>query len=272
MMQDRKALQAGTSHFLGQNFSKAQQIKFQSQQGQEEFAWTTSWGVSTRLIGGLIMTHSDDDGLVLPPRLATKHVVLMPIYRSDEERATVLAYVAALKKDLEAQRYDDAPVRVLVDDRDDRGKSWYHVKRGVPLRVEIGPRDIADNALMVARRDTGAKEKTPRDAFVAGVPATLAAMQKNLFDRALAMREANTQTIDTLDDFRAYFTPKNEKDPEIHGGFALCHWHDDPAVDALLKELKVTIRCIPLDGADEPGKCVITGQPSSKRVVFAKAY
>jgi prolyl-tRNA synthetase len=272
MMQDRKALQAGTSHFLGQNFSKAQQIKFQSQQGQEEFAWTTSWGVSTRLVGGLIMTHSDDDGLVLPPRLAPKHVVLMPIYRSDEERATVLAFVDGLRKDLEAQRYDDAPVRVQVDDRDDRGKNWHHVKRGVPLRVEIGPRDIAENSLMVSRRDTGEKQKTPRDAFVASVPQTLTAIQTNLFQRALKVREENTRKIDSLDDFRAYFTPKDEKNPEIHGGFALCHWHEDPAVDALLKELKVTIRCIPLDSPHEEGKCIVTGKPSQRRVVFAKAY
>ncbi len=274
MMQDRKALQAGTSHFLGQNFSKAQQIKFQSQQGQEEFAWTTSWGVSTRLIGGLIMTHSDDDGLVLPPRLAPKHVVLLPIYRSDEERTQVLEYVNRLKRELEAQRYDDQPVRVMIDDRDIRGgeKNWYHVKHGVPLRVEIGPRDMADNAVMLSRRDTGEKTKTPYDQLVANVAALLTEMQQNLFSRALALREANTQQIDTLDDFRAYFTPKDEKNPEIHGGFALCHWHDDPAVDQLLKELKVTIRCIPLDAPAEEGRCIITGKPSQRRVIFAKAY
>ncbi|HTN77174.1 MAG TPA: proline--tRNA ligase, partial [Pirellulaceae bacterium] len=153
MMQDRKALQAGTSHFLGQNFAHAQEIKFQDQNGREAYAWTTSWGVSTRLIGGLIMTHSDDDGLVLPPRLAPKHVVLLPIYRNDEERATVLEYVQTLKKELEAQRYDDAPVRVMIDDRDIRGgeKNWFHVKRGVPLRAEIGPRDIAEGNVMLSR-------------------------------------------------------------------------------------------------------------------------
>jgi prolyl-tRNA synthetase len=274
MMQDRKALQAGTSHFLGQNFSKAQQIKFQSQQGQEEFAWTTSWGVSTRLIGGLIMTHSDDDGLVLPPRLAPKHVVLLPIYRSDEERAQVLEYVNGLKRELESQRYDDEPVRVMIDDRDIRGgeKNWFHVKRGVPLRVEVGPRDMAENAVMVSRRDTGEKAKTPRDQFVSTIATTLREMQDNLFTRAKALREAQTRSIDTLDEFKAYFTPKNEKDPEIHGGFALCHWHEDPAVDALLKELKVTIRCIPLDAPAEEGKCIVTGKPSQRRVVFAKSY
>jgi prolyl-tRNA synthetase len=274
MMQDRKALQAGTSHFLGQNFSRAQQIKFQSQQGQEEFAWTTSWGVSTRLVGGLIMTHSDDDGLVLPPKLAPKQVVLLPIYRNDEERSQVLAYVQRLKADLEGQRYDDQPLRVMVDDRDIRGgeKNWHHVKRGVPLRVEVGPRDMAENAVMAARRDTGEKVKTPRDQFVAEASATLAAMQQGLFERALAMREAHTRRIDSLDEFRDFFTPSNSQQPEIHGGFALCHWHDDPAVDQLLKELKVTIRCIPLDAPEESGQCVITGKPSQRRVIFAKAY
>lgn len=274
MMQDRKALQAGTSHFLGQNFSKAQQIKFQDQNGTEQFAWTTSWGVSTRLIGGLIMTHSDDDGLVLPPRLAPKHIVLLPIYRSDEERGPVLEYVNGLKKELEAQVYDDGPVRVMIDDRDLRGgeKNWYHVKRGVPLRAEVGPRDIADNAVFLSRRDTGEKQKIARAELVQSIGTLLTGMQDQLFARAVAMREASTQPIDTLDDFRAYFTPKNAKDPEIHGGFALCHWHDDPAVDELLKELKVTIRCIPLDSPKEAGKCVITGKPSERRVVFAKAY
>ena len=272
MMQDRKALQAGTSHFLGQNFAHAQEIKFQDQNGREAYAWTTSWGVSTRLVGGLIMSHSDDDGLVLPPRLAPKHVVLLPIYRSDEERALVLAYVNALKQDLEAQQYDGVPVRVLIDDRDDRGKKWFHVKRGVPLRAEIGPRDIADGNVFLARRDTGEQVKTPRNELVATIAQRLDEIQNNLFQRALALREAQTRRIDSLDDFKAYFTPKDEQNPEIHGGFALCHWQEDPSVDALLKELKVTIRCIPLDGPEEHGTCIFTGKPSTRRVVFAKAY
>jgi prolyl-tRNA synthetase len=275
MMQDRKALQAGTSHFLGQNFSKAQEIKFQSAEGREEFAWTTSWGVSTRLVGGLIMTHSDDDGLVLPPRLAPKHVVLLPIYRSDEERAAVLEYVNKLKSELEAQRYDGGPVRVMIDDRDIRGgeKKWHHVKRGVPLRVEVGPRDIADDAVMVARRDSSEKgEKTPRAQFVANVAALLAEMQMGLFQRAVALRAENTRNIDALDEFKAYFTSKNQDEPEIHGGFAMCHYVEDPSVNALLKELKVTIRCLPLDAPAEPGKCLFTGRPSARRAVFAKAY
>jgi prolyl-tRNA synthetase len=167
MMQDRKALQAGTSHFLGQNFSKAQEIKFQDQNSTVQYAWTTSWGVTTRLVGALIMTHSDDDGLVIPPRLAPKHVVLLPIYRNDEEKSQVLAYVDSLKKELEAQDFSDGKVRVLIDDRDIRGgeKSWYHVKRGVPLRAEIGPKDIAKNGVFLARRDTGEKTGVERGQF-----------------------------------------------------------------------------------------------------------
>ncbi|MFO0816748.1 MAG: proline--tRNA ligase [Pirellulales bacterium] len=274
MMQDRKALQAGTSHFLGQNFSRAQQIKFQDQHGQEAYAWTTSWGVSTRLIGALIMSHSDDDGLVLPPKLAPKHVVLLPIYRNDADRAAVLAYCDSLKRELEAVPYANGRVRVQIDDRDLRGgeKAWQHVKRGVPLRCEVGPKDIAQNAVFLARRDSGEKKSVPREQLVANVTNLLDEIQGQLYQRALKLREENTVRIDTLDDFKAYFTPKNEERPEIHGGFALCHFSEDPAVDALLKEMKVTIRCIPLAGEKEPGRCVITGNPSQQRAVFAKAY
>jgi prolyl-tRNA synthetase len=273
-MQDRKALQAGTSHFLGQNFAKAQEIKFQDKEGQEVFAWTTSWGVSTRLVGGLIMTHSDDDGLVLPPLLAPKHIVLLPIYRSDDDRATVLEYCQKLKKELETKQYGDGVLKVLVDDRDLRGgeKNWQHVKKGVPLRVEVGPRDIAQDSLMVSRRDTGAKAATPRAQFLETVCKTLEEMQQGLFDRAKKLRDENTRIIDSLDEFKAYFTPKNENNPEIHGGFAISHWVDDPTAEAILKELKVTPRCIPIDGAEEPGNCIFTGKMSNKRIVFAKAY
>jgi prolyl-tRNA synthetase len=276
MMQDHKALQAGTSHFLGQNFSKAQQIKFQDQNGNVEFAWTTSWGVSTRLVGALIMTHSDDDGLVLPPRLAPKHVVLLPIYRSDEEKAQVLAYVASLKTELEAQDFADGKVRVMIDDRDIRGgeKNWYHVKRGVPLRAEIGPKDIAKDGVFLARRDTGEKVGVGRAEFVSSIAQRLIDIQNNLFERAKKIREENTRTIDTLDDFLAYFTPKSKSEDkqEIHGGFALCHFSEGPDLDEFLKKHKVTIRCIPLNAPAEEGKCFLTGRPSAKRGVFAKAY
>src|SRR5690349_12680262 len=195
MMQDRKALQSGTSHFLGQNFSKAQEIKFQDQNGKVEYAWTTSWGVSTRLIGGLIMTHSDDDGLVLPPRLAPKHVVLLPIYRSEEEKSQVLDYVNSLKKELEAAEYAGSKVRVMIDDRDMRGgeKNWYHVKRGVPLRAEIGPKDIAKNGVFLARRASGEKAGVGRAEFVNTIGQRLSEIQTNLFERALKLREENTR-------------------------------------------------------------------------------
>jgi prolyl-tRNA synthetase len=274
MMQDRKALQAGTSHFLGQNFSRAQGIKFQNQEGTEEFAWTTSWGVSTRLVGALLMTHSDDDGLVLPPRLAPKHVVLLPIYRSDEERSQVLPYCQSLQKQLEEQRFGDEPIRVLLDDRDLRGgeKSWHHVKRGVPLRAEIGPRDIASDGVFLARRDTGEKGATPRGELVATVAERLEAIQQDLYEKADRLRRENTRNIDTADDFRAYFTPQNADKPEIHGGFAMCHYAPDPASDKELANLKVTIRCMPLEADSEPGKCIFTGKPSPQRVLMAKAY
>ena len=282
MMQDRKALQSGTSHFLGQNFSRAQEIKFLSSEGREEFAWTTSWGVSTRLIGGLIMTHGDDDGLRLPPRLAPQHVVLLPIYRSDDERAAVLEYCQKLRAELSAQRYEDEPVRAFVDDRDiaRADKKWQYVKRGVPLIIEIGPRDLAGDTLMPKRRDETVGEKkpaVPRGELVARIGSELTALQKKLFDRALAERSANTRTITKLDEFESFFTPANAEKPEIHGGFAICHFVEGPRTAEILAKHKVTIRCVPVD--DEPGfeqetagTCIFSGQPTTKRAIFAKAY
>ena len=274
MMQDRKALQAGTSHFLGQNFSRAQEIKFQDAAGGESFAWTTSWGVSTRLVGALIMTHSDDDGLILPPRLAPKHIVVLPIYRGDDDRAKVRQYCDQLAKDLEQRDYADGKIRVQIDDRDLRGgeKAWQHIKKGVPLRAEIGPRDIEKDGVFLARRDTGTKEPIGRQQLIETAPQILQEIQDALFQRALKLREENTCQIDTLDEFKAYFTPKNDAKPEIHAGFAYCHWSEDPAMHELLKDLKVTVRCVPLSGPEEPGKCIFTGKPSTKRAIFAKAY
>ncbi len=274
MMQDRKALQAGTSHFLGQNFAKAQEIKFQSEAGQLEYAWTTSWGVSTRLIGGLIMTHSDDDGLVLPPKLAPAHVIILPIYKTPEERAKVVPFCEGLKKDLGAQQYAGEAVRVRIDDRDIRGgdKKWQWVKRGVPIRIEVGPRDIDNGTLFPARRDGVKSEKVAPAEFVAKIAEVLAEMQQGLFDRAAKLRDEATVKIDSLAEFEKFFTPKNAENPEIHGGLAYCHFVDSPEIEEKLKELKVTVRCVPLDGEAEAGTCIFTGKPSAKRGVFAKSY
>jgi prolyl-tRNA synthetase len=273
LMQDRKALQAGTSHFLGQNFARAQEIKFQDENGEQVYAWTTSWGVTTRLVGALVMTHGDDDGLVLPPKLAPAHVVILPIYRSDEERALVLPFCEALQKELTAQSYDGEPVRVRIDNRELRDRKWQWIKKGVPLRVEVGPRDIAEGKLMVGRRDSAGKpEAFARNEFVANIAKTLGEIQQALFDRAAKFRQDATVRIDSLKEFEAFFTPKDEERPEIHGGLAYCHFVESSEMDEKLKALKVTIRCIPLDAQDEPGKCIFTGQPANRRGVFAKAY
>jgi prolyl-tRNA synthetase len=274
MMQDRKALQAGTSHFLGQNFSKAQEIKFQSEAGELQYAWTTSWGVTTRLVGALVMTHADDDGLVLPPKLAPAHVVIMPIYRSEEEKAEVLPYCARVEQELSAQSYGGEPVRVRIDNRDIRGgeKKWQWVKRGVPLRVEIGPRDVASGRVSLSRRDVAGRFEPTRAELAETIVKTLDEIQHGLHRRAIKQREDASVQIDNLREFEAYFTPKNAEEPEIHGGLAYSHFVESPETDEKLKTLKVTIRCIPLDAKDEPGKCIFTGQPSQRRAVFAKAY
>ncbi len=269
MMQDRKALQAGTSHFLGQNFARAQEIKFQDQSGDQVYAWTTSWGVSTRLVGALIMTHSDDDGLVLPPKLAPAHVVVLPIYKTDADRTEVLAYCESLKDELAAQQYDDEPVRVRIDDRDLRGgeKKWQWVKRGVPIRLEVGPRDVAAGSVFSARRDLGGKgEGIARGEFIATVSATLTEIQNTLFNAAAIARKEATAMLDTLEEFQAFFADSSP------GGLAYCHFVDGPEMEAQLKKLKVTARCVPIDGAVENGKCIFTGQASSRRGVFARAY
>ncbi len=299
MMQDRKALQAGTSHFLGQNFAKASGIKFLNAESKEEIAWTTSWGVSTRLIGGLIMTHSDDDGLVLPPRLASKHVVINPIFRNDDERASVMEYCDRLRRDLNDLQFGGLDfisghgttrLQVWLDDRDLRGgdKTWQHIKKGIPVRLEIGPRDIQNDSVFMGRRDQSPRDKKSvgRSELLATIIATLNEMQNNLHGRALEHQKANTKHVDTWADFEAFFgkARSDDKDDDdtssTQGGFALAHWSDDPsdtaAIDAKLKPLKVTARCIPLDpnelGTGGHGKCLFTGKPSKQRVIFAKAY
>lgn len=274
LMQDKKALQAGTSHFLGQNFAKASGIKYLSAQGKEETAWTTSWGVSTRLIGGLIMSHSDDDGLVLPPRLAPLHVAIMPIYRNDEERAQVLEYVNGLGAALKATTYDGQPIRFKIDDRDIRGgdKAWQYIKQGVPVRVEVGPRDMAKGEVFVGRRDKGVKEKAgmKRDDFVSQISTILTEIQNNIFERAKKMRDESMTEINNLEDFKKFFAGD---DAGTKGaGFAMVNWSKAGMGHEILAQLKVTPRCIPLSSAKPTGNCIFSGQPAEAKVLFAKSY
>ena len=280
MMQDHKALQAGTSHFLGQNFAKASGIQFQDEKGVLAHAWTTSWGFSTRMIGAMIMTHSDDDGLVCPPRLAPHQVVIIPVIQKPEVRQQVLDHCARLAREIEAQQFAGAPVRVHVDARDLQGarKVWEWIKKGVPIRLEVGPKDIEKDAVFLGRRDKKPKDKQSmaRGEFIAGVAAMLQSIHDALYQRAVAFRTEHTRTIDTRDEFYAWFTPaptRNANDPTpIHGGFAMTHFNGDPGLEAQIKdELGVTVRCIPL-APGEPGTCPFTGQPSAKRVVWAKSY
>jgi prolyl-tRNA synthetase len=276
MMQDRKALQAGTSHFLGQNFAKSSNIKYLSAEGKEEFAWTTSWGVSTRLVGGLIMTHSDDDGLVLPPRIAPSHVVIIPVTPKEETRQQVIDYCLELKQQLEDQNYMDGRVRVEFDDRYMRGgeKAWSWIKKGIPLRVEVGPRDMEAGSVFVGRRDRAPKDKQsmPVQQFVGGIANLLDEMQAGLLAKAKAFQKEHTCEITTEADFVEFFTPKNIDAPEIHGGFASMGFCCDSELeDKIAKEYKVTVRCIPNATVDEVVTCVFTGQPG-KRVIFAKSY
>ncbi len=276
MMQDRKALQAGTSHFLGQNFAKASGIHFQSADETEEFAWTTSWGSSTRLIGGLIMTHGDDDGLVLPPRVASAQVVLLPILHKEEDRSRVMAYTEKIAAQLRATAYHGRNLVVEVDARDIGGaRGWDWIKKGIPLRVEIGPRDMEKDAVFVGRRDKGHREKTSmrRADFIAGVTGLLDDIQARMYRRALEHRADHTVSIDDPVEFEGFFTPEDKDAPGIHGGFARSHWCGNAACEAKIKgDLNVTIRCLPLEGEAEDGRCIGCGQPSSLRVVYAKSY
>jgi prolyl-tRNA synthetase len=276
MMQDKRALQAGTSHFLGQNFSKAFDVKFQNQTGQQEFAWATSWGVSTRLIGALVMTHSDDQGLILPPRLAPIHVVIVPIFRKTQEReATVAAAnrLASALRDLPRDPWlNYEPIVVKVDDRDQYQPGYKFNEwelKGVPIRVELGPKDLASNACVLARRDLPGKEAkemgVPLDAAAGRIVELLRKMQTNLFERARQFRDLNIFEVNSYDDFK--------KKIEEPGGFLLAHWDGTRETeDRISAETKATVRCIPFNRVKEQGKCIVTGKPSEGRVVFAKAY
>ncbi|MEP7014232.1 MAG: proline--tRNA ligase [Verrucomicrobiota bacterium] len=276
MVQDRKAIQAGTSHFLGQNFARASGIQFQNREGQQEFGWTTSWGMSTRLVGTVIMMHSDDDGLVLPPRIAPTQIVILPITPKEETRARVLEACDGLALQLRGKRFHDGPLEVEVDKRDLGGgvKNWEWIKKGVPLRVEIGPRDLEKNSAAVSRRDQPVKSKeiTSIQEFVASAAEILMSIQQSLLDRATKFRDENTRKIDDKKEFYDFFTPKSNGKPEIHGGFALAHWNGAPEVEKQIKnDLKVTIRVIPF-GEAESGRCIFTGESSSRRVIWAKSY
>ncbi len=279
MVQDRKAIQAGTSHFLGQNFSKAAGIEFEGRENRREYAWTTSWGVSTRLIGTLLMTHADDDGLILPPRVAPSQVVILPVTPKPEHEGPVLEACEKLAAELGAQTCHGDPVRVEIDRRDvgGGGKNWEWIKKGVPVRIEIGPRDLEKGSVALARRDRSPKDKQflPAAEVVAGISGILREIQDGLLARAVAFRDANLVEIRSMEEFRKFFTPANKEQPEIHGGFALVHWAGTAAdEEALQQELKVTVRCIPKDPAlrGGPGTCVLTGQAAEGRVVFAKSY
>jgi prolyl-tRNA synthetase len=276
MMQDKKALQSGTSHFLGQNFAKAFGVQFQSSDGKLEYPWATSWGVSTRLVGGLIMTHSDDQGLVVPPRLAPTHVVIVPIGRKDEERRAVLEAcdrLAAALRDLPREEffgYDPLGVRIDRDFDKSPGFRFNEWElRGVPVRVEIGPKDLDKNACVLSRRDLPGKESKQTGVPLAEAPARIVAMlkqmQADLFERARKFRDANSHEVNSYEEFK-----QKIEDP---GGFLCAHWDGTRETeDRIAAETKATIRCIPFDRQKEAGKCIVTAEPSPGRVVFAKAY
>ncbi|MCQ2283266.1 MAG: proline--tRNA ligase [Bacteroidales bacterium] len=263
LMQDGKALQAGTSHFLGQNFAKAFDVKYLNKDNQLEYVWATSWGVSTRLIGALIMTHSDDNGLVLPPNLAPIQVVIVPIYKNEEQRQAIADKVQPLIEKLKALN-----ITVKFDDDDSKRSGWkfneYEMK-GVPVRIAIGPRDLENNDAEVARRDTLTKEVVPFDTLVEHVQQLLKDIQSNLFNKALKFREENTRKADTWEEFVDLL--------DNHPGFIYAHWDGTPETEDKIKELtKATIRCIPFNNPQEEGKCILTGKPSKQRVLFARSY
>ncbi len=262
LMQDGKALQAGTSHFLGQNFAKAFDVKFQDKDGDHKLVWATSWGVSTRLIGGLIMTHSDDQGLVIPPKLAPTQVVIVPIYRSDEERATVIEYGDSIYNELK-----ELGIRVKLDDRDNYKPGFKfaeHEARGIPLRIAIGPRDVQNENVELARRDTLSKSIESREGIGELAKKLLETIQNDLFETAKKRRDEMTSFVDDYDQFKKILDEK--------GGFIYAHWDGTAETEERIKnETKATIRCIPLDKGEE-GTCMVTGKPSKQRVLFARAY
>ena len=270
MMQDKKALQAGTSHFLGQHFSRGFNIKYLSAEGKEEFAWTTSWGASTRLIGGLIMTHSDDNGLIVPPKIAPSHIVILPVLHKEEDRSNIMEYCQKLAAELRELHYHGKKLIVEIDTRELTGgeKAWSWVKKGVPVRLEIGNKEVNNNTVFMGRRDKDYKDRkaVSRAEFILHITQELDEMQQNLLTRARQFRDENTQVISSEAALYDYF--KGEK-----SGFALAHWNGDAAIETKVKEdLSVTIRCMPFDQHGKSGKCIFTGQHSDQLVLFAKSY
>lgn len=262
MMQDGKALQSGTSHFLGQNFAKAFDVKFADKEGKMDYVWATSWGVSTRLIGALIMAHSDDNGLVLPPKLAPFQVVIVPIYKGEEQLAAINEKVAGIVKSLKA-----LGISVKYDNSDNKKPGWkfseYELK-GVPVRIAMGARDMENNTVEIARRDTLTKETVSCDGIDLYIKNLLDDIQANIYNKALTYRTEKTITVETYDEF---------KEKIEDGVFILAHWDGTPETEEKVKnETKATIRCIPLEGDKTPGKCMVTGNPSAQRVIFARAY
>lgn len=263
LMQDGKALQAGTSHFLGQNFAKAFDVKFANKEGKQDFVWATSWGVSTRLMGALVMTHSDDKGLVLPPKLAPFQVVIVPIYKGDEQLAQITEVVMKMKKAMEAKG-----ISVKYDNRDTQRPGWkfaeYELK-GVPVRIAIGARDLENGTVEVARRDTMEKETLQQADIETKIEHLLEQIQDNLYQKARTMREAKTYNANTFEEFKQIL--------DTTPGFVMAHWDGTPETEQKIKEeTKATIRCIPLNNKQEAGKCIYSGNPSAQRVVFARAY
>ncbi len=262
MMQDGKALQSGTSHFLGQNFAKAFDVTFVNRDNQPEYVWATSWGVSTRLMGAMIMAHSDDNGLVLPPHIAPIHVVIVPIYKNDEQRDAITAAVAPIIDELRA-----LGIRVKYDDADNRRPGFkfadYELK-GVPVRLAIGARDLENGTVELMRRDTLEKQVEPLEGIAKFIQNLLEDIQQNIYDKALKHRQEMTREVNSYEEF---------KEEIEKGGFLLCHWDGTPETEEKVKaETKATIRCIPLNGDKTPGKCMVTGKPSAQRVIFARNY
>lgn len=262
-MQDGKALQAGTSHFLGQNFAKAFDVQFQSKEGKLDYVWGTSWGVSTRLMGALIMAHSDDNGLVLPPSLAPIQVVIVPIPRGETTIAMIAEKVAPIRKALQ-----DKGISVKFDDRDGQSPGFKFADyelRGVPIRIAIGPKDIEGGTVELARRDTLTKSVVPMEGLAEYIVSLLAEIQTSIYQKAFDYRERHTTKVDTYEMFKQVLDEK--------GGFILAHWDGDSQTEEKIKEeTKATIRCIPLEAPEEEGKCMVTGKPSRRRVLFARAY